>query len=320
MSHEHVAVVIAAWNAEATIATAIHSALAQAEVAEVVVVDDCSSDRTVQAARASCDGTARLKVFAQTENLGPSQARNRAISLSKSPLIAVLDADDQFLPGRFARLLGVEGWDAIADNVGFVHENAVKGFSIADCDAESGQTECLTLETFVQANVSVRRRPRAELGFLKPVMRRKFLLLHGLRYDPSMRLGEDYALYARMLAAGARFLIDRRCGYLAVQRKSSLSGQHTAEDLAALAASDAELLEHQMPQPARRAVQAHRASVVRKHAHRRFLDAKAQRGFVRAVIDAAKKPGLIADIALDIAADKVARAPVETKEVRYLLG
>ncbi len=43
---------IAAFNAEATIARAIESALAQRGVSvEVIVVDDCSSDRTAEVAR-----------------------------------------------------------------------------------------------------------------------------------------------------------------------------------------------------------------------------------------------------------------------------
>jgi len=53
-----VAVIIAAFNAEATIKAAIHSALCQLEVVEVVVVDDGSPDRTGEVAR-GCDDGAR---------------------------------------------------------------------------------------------------------------------------------------------------------------------------------------------------------------------------------------------------------------------
>ena len=52
-----VSFVIAAFNAEASIARAVQSALDQRNVAvEVVVVDDCSSDRTVEVARGFPDG------------------------------------------------------------------------------------------------------------------------------------------------------------------------------------------------------------------------------------------------------------------------
>ena len=106
-----VAVIIAAMNASATIARAIISALADRNVREVIVVDDASSDDTAAVARAADDGSNRLTVLVQPANAGPAAARNRAIDASSSPLIAILDADDFLLPGRFDALLDEEGWD-----------------------------------------------------------------------------------------------------------------------------------------------------------------------------------------------------------------
>jgi hypothetical protein len=83
---------------------------------------------------------------------------------------------------------------------------------------------------------------RKELGYLKPLIRRSFLDHHGLRYDEGLRLGEDYALYARALAAGARFLLVPTAGYVAVERADSLSARHNRRDLEALRNSDRELM------------------------------------------------------------------------------
>jgi succinoglycan biosynthesis protein ExoU len=39
-------------------------------------------------------------------------------------VIALLDADDMFLPGRLGRLLAIPGWDLIADNIAFSRPRA----------------------------------------------------------------------------------------------------------------------------------------------------------------------------------------------------
>ena len=76
-----------------------------------------------------------------------------------------------------------------------------------------------TLVDFVEGNLSQKGAARCELGFLKPVMRRAFLERHGLRYDPQLRLGEDYDLYTRCLMKGARFALSHRVGYRAEVRE-----------------------------------------------------------------------------------------------------
>ena len=100
------------------------SALDQQEVHDVIVVDDASTDETANSARSVDDGTGRLRVTRLEANGGPSVARNHAVALSGAPLIAILDADDFYLPGRFRPLLAQPDWDFIADNVAFVGEAA----------------------------------------------------------------------------------------------------------------------------------------------------------------------------------------------------
>jgi succinoglycan biosynthesis protein ExoU len=72
---------------------------------------------------------------------------------------------------------------------------------------------------------------RAELGFIKPLMKRKFLTENSITYQENMRLGEDFELYARALALGANLIITPTQGYVSVVRSNSLSGNHTENDL-----------------------------------------------------------------------------------------
>ena len=66
---------IAAFNAEETIARAIGSALAQEGVGvEVLVIDDCSTDATAAIAESFPDE--RVRVIRLGDNRGPGGARN----------------------------------------------------------------------------------------------------------------------------------------------------------------------------------------------------------------------------------------------------
>lgn len=89
-----VSVIIPSYNSAATLGDAIDSALRQTHaVAEVIVVDDGSSDHT--AAVAASKGE-RVHC-ARQPNAGPSRARNRGAELARGEWLAFLDADDMWL-------------------------------------------------------------------------------------------------------------------------------------------------------------------------------------------------------------------------------
>jgi succinoglycan biosynthesis protein ExoU len=168
---------------------------------------------------------------------------------------------------------------------------------------------CLSFETFVLANISRPSLPRAELGFLKPLMRRNFLESHHLAYDPALRLGEDFVLYATALALGAKFKILPPCGYVAVERASSISGSHGAAELRALveASRRMEAMLHLSPDE-RQALREHRAHVADKLALREFLDAKRAAGLRGAAAVLARRPAATPYIVSTIASDVIRRA------------
>lgn len=285
LSDAGVCVIIAAYNAEATIAKAVASALAQEHVAEVIVVDDASSDATASAARSADDGTQRLQVLEQTTNLGPAAARNRALTQSNSPYFCVLDADDYMLPDRMARLLSCAPgeWDLIADDLIILPDRPVLTFTLEH--GERSPLRRIDLESFVLGNISRPDRPRHELGFLKPVVSRAFMSQHNLAYDEMLRLGEDYALYVRALIGGARFYLLSACGYVAVQRQQSLSSRHATEDLRQIVGFDALVLAShpQLGVREREALEKHRDATWKKFVYSAALDRKREKGIVAAL-------------------------------------
>lgn len=272
-SDSGVAVLIAAYNAERTIARAVASALAQPEVTEVCVVDDLSKDGTVAAALACDDGAGRLKVIRQTVNQGPAAARNRGIDETRAPLIAVLDADDYLLAGRTQGLLAHRhDAELICDDLLRVFEGAEDARPQPAWDIAAAVP--ISFETFVERNVPRGGAARQELGFLKPLIRRSFLDAHGLRYRDDLRLGEDFDLYARALALGARMLLTPAAGYVAVMSAGSLSGRHSEHDLVRLRDASARLGEiRRMSGSERRALRRHAANLDCKVAWLRLIEA-----------------------------------------------
>lgn len=91
-----ISAVIPAYNAEPFLGDAIQSVLDQTvEVAEIVVVDDGSKDRTAEVAAKF----PRTRVIRQ-QNTGQAGARNTGIKAAEGEWIAFLDADDMWIPQK----------------------------------------------------------------------------------------------------------------------------------------------------------------------------------------------------------------------------
>ena len=100
-----VSVVIAAYQAEASIARAVESVLRQTDQSfELIVVDDGSTDGTA-ARLLPYYASRRLRVIANHENRGLSHCLNRALALCRGRYLLQLDADDWLETDALARLI-----------------------------------------------------------------------------------------------------------------------------------------------------------------------------------------------------------------------
>jgi len=100
-----VAVIIPAFNAASYIDQALASVAAQtAKPGAVVVVDDCSADDTAELASRWQDRLP-VQVVRQIANRGPGVARDAGIAATNAGLLAMLDADDMFLPDHVETML-----------------------------------------------------------------------------------------------------------------------------------------------------------------------------------------------------------------------
>ena len=96
-----VTVIIPAYNRPAMTRRAVVSAMRQQPLppAEILVVDDCSTDGTGDAAR-----EAGARVIRHETNRGEGAARNTALRQARHDWVALLDSDDEWLPNHLASL------------------------------------------------------------------------------------------------------------------------------------------------------------------------------------------------------------------------
>jgi glycosyltransferase involved in cell wall biosynthesis len=97
-------VIMPAFNEQATIAHSIGRVLAQPYVREVIVVDDGSTDATLECLRALDDP--RIRVIEHRVNRGKGAALRTGFGEALGPFVAVQDADLEYDPADLAKLLG----------------------------------------------------------------------------------------------------------------------------------------------------------------------------------------------------------------------
>ncbi|WP_176592705.1 glycosyltransferase family 2 protein [Sphingobium sp. EM0848] len=114
-----VSIVIPAYNARATIDETLRSVRSQTHSAlEIIVVDDGSRDETAAIVRSHAAADPRVRLI-ETQNGGVAAARNRGWQDARSDLIAFVDADDLWAPGKIERQL--EALDAAGADCGLVY-------------------------------------------------------------------------------------------------------------------------------------------------------------------------------------------------------
>ncbi|MDP1555610.1 MAG: glycosyltransferase family 2 protein [Hyphomonas sp.] len=223
---EQVTLIIPCYNAADTITRTIESALAQTVPVRIIVIDDCSTDKSFEIVTRLAGQNPQLTVHRQARNGGPGAARNAGLRLAETPWVTGLDSDDFLLADRTARLLAhAEGKDLdfLADDIIRIWPGQKVEDGVRVWKDEPVGAVAIDLARFVRENTLKHAGYRREMGYLKPMMRTDFLRRHGLLFREDMRLSEDYDFYARALVAGARFEVIDPCGYIALNREGSLS-------------------------------------------------------------------------------------------------
>ena len=194
-SYPAVSIIISTYNRAGILAEAVESVLEQEYPGdtELIVVDDGSTDNTPEIL---ADYENRVHCIRQ-ENRGVSAGRNRGIAAAGGDLIAFLDSDDLWLPGKLA---------------------CQTEFFCNRPDALICQTEEIWIRNGIRVNPKKRHRkpsgmiftPSLDLCLVSPsaVMMRRELFDRVGMFDENLPACEDYDLWLRIACRYPVYLID----------------------------------------------------------------------------------------------------------------
>ncbi|MER5641393.1 glycosyltransferase family 2 protein [Kitasatospora sp. NPDC002227] len=201
-----VTVVVIVHNDADLIAQAVHSALTQGScVAEVIVVDDASTDATPERLARLAAEDSRVRVITRTENSGGcGTPRNEGLAAARTPYVMLLDSDDVLAPDAARTLLAT----ALAERAEVVAGVCVRRELPAGTDTP-WQRDLFPAEGAPpRAYQGISGRP----DFLRDTLcvnklyDRAFLERHDIRFAEGAVHYEDFAFTARLYAAGPRLV------------------------------------------------------------------------------------------------------------------
>jgi glycosyltransferase involved in cell wall biosynthesis len=210
-----VTVIIPAFNSADDLPEALSSVREQtSDDWEVVVCDDASTDDTAAIAESFGEG---FRVVRNERNLGPAGARNRALEVARGELIALLDADDYWLPSY------------LEEQVRFYErcEREAPGVGVVTCDALMVGADGPIEGTF-RDRVPFPARPTLAKLLVQNTIYGSSLLPRAIAeevggFSPECRGTEDHDLWVKVLERGYRPVCNPKAVAVYRLREGSLS-------------------------------------------------------------------------------------------------
>lgn len=286
-----VSIVMPAYNAETTIRCAIDSVLAQTYPHwELVIVDDASTDNTAEIARSYEDQ--RIHLYSNTQNSGEGATRDVAIANSTGEWVAVLDADDAWLPQRLEKMLTLEpkitGRTLLVDNLMQCYEKS--GELVPWQALWPEHSGLMTASELCLAEYL--EQPRF---IVTPLFPREAIVDHGLRHS-TLKFSADSEFIIRLMKrAGLRMKVFPEPMYLYRLTPGSASAVRERYRIArGMLAGLQEELDFDEDETA--AIEGRKALLKRQDEYMKLLVALKEKRYLKAVGLAMSRPGRLLEL------------------------
>lgn len=223
-----VSVMMPVRNGADTIGAALHSVLVDGGNVEIIVVDDGSTDNTRDVVLSFDDERVGL---VDQPALGVNAARNTALDHMSGEWLAVLDADDEWLPGRLEAL-----WSCIYGGAGpliaddmLIERRDRPPYSLLAAKGLHHRSDAISAVDYT----------RLDLGLLHPTVRAD--LVDGLRFPAHVQKTGDFPFWFRVVKRAGGLRLCHALGYRHRRNPDSVSAQSPALWMQSVAAT-AELL------------------------------------------------------------------------------
>jgi succinoglycan biosynthesis protein ExoO len=203
----YVSVIIPAYNAADFIMDAYQSVAEQTlDDWEIIFVNNASQDDTLRTVQSVAATDNRIKVIDLPANSGPGGARNAALGIAEGDWIALLDADDRYSSNRLEILTSAgerSKADIVLDNL-FVIDPISRRTAFLAFEPNRDDITTLEFSEFLRNNQSY---SFFHFGYLKPVIRRSWFATNDIKYQETLRHGEDFIFLLELYARGANVIL-----------------------------------------------------------------------------------------------------------------
>ncbi|MCI2228403.1 glycosyltransferase [Polaribacter sp. MSW13] len=180
-----VSIITPSFNSAKFIAETINSVISQTyKNWEMIIVDDVSTDNSVQIINSFIEKDDRIKLHKLKNNSGAAVARNKAIELSKGNFIAFLDSDDLWLQNKLEEQLSF----MIANNYNLTYTS----YKVIKEDGSNLSKSIICEEKLSYKDMLFSNK----IGCLTAIYNKDCL---GKIYMPNLKKRQDYALWLKIL-------------------------------------------------------------------------------------------------------------------------
>lgn len=173
-----VSIIMPSWNTDKFIAETIQSVINQTYTKwELIIVDDCSSDRTDEIVASFKDE--RIKFLRNEKNSGAALTRNRALKEAQGEWIAFLDSDDLWMSEK------------LEHQIDFMNKN---GYSLSFTEYEKIDEESIPVNIYVSGPDTVDKRTMYKYDYIGQLTMMYSAKEFGLIQIKDIKKNNDYAI------------------------------------------------------------------------------------------------------------------------------